>query len=513
MTRARQLARNVALNLFGQLAPLIVAVIAVPPLIAALGPDRFGILTLAWALIGYFGLFDFGVGRALTQMASEAIGLGDEARLRGVSVFALTVLFALGLFGAVTMAAATPWLCYRVLNMPASMRSEAATSFFLLAASLPFVLSTIGLRGLMEAHQHFGVATALRLPYSLFNFVGPLLILPFSRSLVPIVAALVVGRVLTFVAHLWVSLRRYPWLRQRRLGANSFAQPLFRLGGWITISNVVSPVMVYMDRFFIAALISTSAVAFYVTPYEVITKLLFVPAAVLGVFFPAFASTFVQDRARTAAMFDRTVRCILAVMFPLTVLAVGVGPEAMSIWVGAEFARQSIVVLQILAVGVLINSFAQIPVGLLQAIGRADLTAKAHLAELPAYILALFTLAKFFGVAGVAAAWSLRVAVDAALQCWLARSQLRETGRSIRHSMLWLIGMVLVLVLLAAPSGTLLRVGLVALVLLSFVTITWRVRLTAEERAEIVSWFGRRRPWNEPRANIGLTPTELPSGE
>lgn len=502
MTSGRLLARNTALNLFGQVAPLFVAVAAVPPLISALGPDRFGMLTLAWALIGYFGLFDFGIGRALTQMASEAIGLGDRDRLRHVSSLALAAMFALSCVGAIVLAALTPWLCYHVLKMPPALRPEAATSFLLLAASLPFVVCTVGLRGLMEAHQHFGLATALRVPYSLFTFVGPLLIIPFSRSLVPIVATLVIGRVLTLVAHVWAAIRCYPWLLDASIKGLPSAFPLFRLGGWITVSNVVSPVMVYMDRFVIGALLSMSAVTFYVTPYEVISKILFVPGAVLGVFFPAFASTYRLDRARTAAMFDRTARFILIVMFPLVAIAVGVGREALSLWVGPDFARASTLVLQILAAGVLINSFAQIPVGLLQAVGRADLAAKAHLAELPLYIGMLFGLGRLFGLPGVAAAWSLRMVLDTGLQCWFARAQLPEAARSIRHSVASLIAMMVCLVVIGAPAAPMPRLVALTVVLSSFVVISWRWLLTPSEKTAMSALAGRWRLGAQSESNM-----------
>src|SRR3954463_4133366 len=91
VTSTRLLARNTFLNLFAQLAPLVVAFVSVPILITALGSDRFGVLTLAWTLIGYFGLFDLGLGRALVQAVSEALGGGDDdERLSDVTSIALT---------------------------------------------------------------------------------------------------------------------------------------------------------------------------------------------------------------------------------------------------------------------------------------------------------------------------------------------------------------------------------------------------------------------------------------
>jgi O-antigen/teichoic acid export membrane protein len=61
-TSGRLLARNRISNLLGNALPMVVAIICIPVLIRGLGKDRFGVLTPAWALIGYASLFDLGRG-------------------------------------------------------------------------------------------------------------------------------------------------------------------------------------------------------------------------------------------------------------------------------------------------------------------------------------------------------------------------------------------------------------------------------------------------------------------
>src|SRR5688572_33101985 len=56
-----------------------------------------------------------------------------------------------------------------------------------------------------------------------------------------------------------------------------------------------------------------------------------------------------------------------------------------------------------------------IPLIFLYGIGRADLAAKIHLLELPAYALLLWLLVPALGAEGAALAWSLRAFVDALL--------------------------------------------------------------------------------------------------
>ena len=99
LTGGRLLARNSIFNLVGQGVPLFVALIAIPPLIHGLGADRFGVLILTWMVVGYFSLFDLGLGRALTHLVSEKLGTGEVTQLPALVWTTLVLMFALGLFG------------------------------------------------------------------------------------------------------------------------------------------------------------------------------------------------------------------------------------------------------------------------------------------------------------------------------------------------------------------------------------------------------------------------------
>src|SRR2546421_641459 len=80
-----------------------------------------------------------------------------------------------GLVGTVSVVALSPWLVHHALNVPATLQRETLRAFYLLGFSIPAVIVTAGLRGLLEAHQRFGLINALRVPMGVFTFIGPLL--------------------------------------------------------------------------------------------------------------------------------------------------------------------------------------------------------------------------------------------------------------------------------------------------------------------------------------------------
>lgn len=421
LTSGKLLARNTIYSLIGQGAPLLVAVFTIPGLIKGLGTDRFGILTLAWMVISYFSLFDLGLGRALTQLVAQKLGEGSEEESISTLIWTASVLMlGLGVVGTVVLGLLSPWLVYDVLKIPQELQSETLHAFYLLSASVPIVTTSAGFVGVLSALQRFDLINATRIPQGLFTFAGPLLVLPFSSSLVAVTAVLVTGRFIFWVIYLGLCFRVMPILRQKIQFQRKLLPSLLKFGIWMTSSNIISPLMVYMDRFIIAGLISVTAVAYYTTPFEVVTKLLIIPGALIRVLFPAFSNSFVKNPNRAKKLFNKSIKYILFAMTPIILIIIYFAHDGLNLWLGIEFAANSTQVLQILSVGVLFNSIAQVPFSFIQGIGKPQITAKLHLIELPFYLFCLWYLCNTFGIVGAAYAWVLRVAVDALMLLYFA---------------------------------------------------------------------------------------------
>jgi O-antigen/teichoic acid export membrane protein len=423
----RVLARNTIINLSGSLAPLLVAFLAIPALIGNLGTERFGVLTLIWLAVGYFSLFDLGIGRATTKFVAENLARQETDALPKLVWSSLGMLFALGLAGALLLTLVNPLLVSHLFNIPAGLRGEATRAFYLIAAALPLVLATAGLRGVLEAQQRFGAINLVRIPVSSLLYAAPLLVSLTSPNLYPITAALLGTRLVEFAAYAIFCLGSVPGLRRPHWPGRAYARHLLGFGGWLTVSNVVGPLMTYLDRFLIGGLLSMSAVAYYATPYDFVARLAVIPGSLLGVMFPALSACFGSDRLRFVALYRKTFGCVLVAMTPICLALAAVAHPFLNAWIGPEFAAQSTPVVRRLAVAMLVNALGQVPYSAIQAMGRPDLTAKLHLLELPLYLILLWVLARNLGITGAALAYLIRVAVDTCLLQRVAQLMIRES--------------------------------------------------------------------------------------
>jgi O-antigen/teichoic acid export membrane protein len=483
LTSNRVLGKSAAWTLAGQIAPIILAVLSFPYLIQRLGTDRFGTLTLVWVFAGYLGFLDLGLGTALTKYAADLLAKGREDEIAPMAVRALWVMLAIGACGGLALFAVSPWLARDVLHSSASLTGELEWSIRLVALMVPIITMTAAFNGLLAAYQRFDVINAIGMPLSALSYAAPLLVALAHPTLPAVVASLVVIRVAGWVLTAYLC-RRYTRALSRTHGQKSGVSVarLLAFGGWVSVASVVGPVLVYVDRFLMGAWVTMTEVAYYTTPYSVVTRVLIFPAAAAQVLFPAFAATSGVDAERFAVLVDRGVRAICLAVFPLTFLAVLFARPALDLWLGRSFASGSFLVLQVIAFGVFVNSPAVIPGSIITAVGRPDLVAKLYLAEVGPYVVLLWVLARAFGIEGVAAAWAIRCACDAGLLLALASHVAPEARRALRRGgVVVLVGCV-PLALAFLPLGAEVRVAFGLVVILAFALAGWRWLLHDGER-------------------------------
>ena len=178
-----RLARNTAFNVFGQVVPMLAAIAAIPYIVRGLGSDRFGILAIAWLLLGYFGFLDLGLGRAATKFIAESLSRKEFDKLPELVWTCAGLQTLLGTAGGLLLAAAVPLCLGRLPSIPPALLLEARETTLLLAVSLPFILATNGFRAVLEATQRFYLVNLLRIPASVSVYFMPVIGLWFGFRL------------------------------------------------------------------------------------------------------------------------------------------------------------------------------------------------------------------------------------------------------------------------------------------------------------------------------------------
>src|SRR3954468_17953363 len=134
---ARAMVSGVFWNALGRGLPLLLALLLTPILVHQLGLERWGLFTLALAMVGVFGVFDFGVGQALTRTISERIGTGRGDEAAALVEAALGALLGISMVVALGLWLFVPVLVERMLQVPPGLRDQAIGAMRVLAAAAP----------------------------------------------------------------------------------------------------------------------------------------------------------------------------------------------------------------------------------------------------------------------------------------------------------------------------------------------------------------------------------------
>lgn len=405
--------RNIGWGLAGMGLPLLLGAVSIPFLLRNLGLESMGILTLVWALIGYFSLFDFGLGRALTQQISVGLASQNSNDVPVLAKSGLLFTLATGIAGGLLLAALANPLSFKWLGINPSLQQSAAWSLLIASLGIPMTTTTTGLRGILEAYGDFRTVNLLRLTLGLANFGLPVLSVLFvGPSLGYIITSLIGARFIVLIGHLIFVNRQLPRGWRGKSVSGIQLRRLSSLGAWLTISNVVSPLMVNADRFVISIVLGAEMVAYYTLPSDMLMRLLILPSALTAVLFPRLAGMLVSDRVSAVGLYRKCLGWCALVMTPVCLATALLSHWGLSLWLGTDFADKSWKIVVCLATGVWVNSLAFVPFAAIQAAGQAKITAKIHLMELVVYVPLLFWALSTFGLIGAALVWVARVSID-----------------------------------------------------------------------------------------------------
>ena len=396
-------------NILGSIIPIAVTLVTVPLYLDILGDVRYGVLTLVWLIMGYFGFLEMGLGKATANHISKLPV--SSIKERGIVFWnAIYVNVFFGLVAALILWSVGTYLLTNVLKIPNDYQTEAIATLPWLALTLPLALVSSVLVGALEGCNRFFAVNLLQVINSIIFQIAPLLVgYYFSPSLAYIIPTAVVVRASMNVPFFIACFKFVPLTRRFSLSWDA-VRSLLSFGGWVAVTGLIAPLLETIDRLIIGAVIGAQAVTYYTLPYQLVTKIRIIPASLSRSLFPQFSADNPVEADKKAF----TSLCsLLIVMTPIIVFGIILLKPFMNFWIGKELSIIASPLGEILLLGVWINSLAYIPYSLLQGKGRPEIVAKLQIALIVPFLLMLFLSIKIGGEYGAACVWSVRIIIDA----------------------------------------------------------------------------------------------------
>ncbi|QJC55774.1 hypothetical protein HC248_01057 [Polaromonas vacuolata] len=400
--------RHTLYNLGAAVFPMVIAIVTVPLYLGYIGAERYGVLAVIWALLGYFGFFDLGFGRAVTQRMAR-ISDSDDSERSKLLWTALLTTFALGMLASVLLWLFAEYILLNKIDMSVHSRAEVTAAVAWMLLALPVLLPTTVLQGALQARLRFGEVNVIQLACGIISQLLPLAVAASGyvelRMLVP---AALASRILLAALLFQQSRQHVPLIGQPEIDSVHL-KAMLTYGGWVSVMTFLGPMLVTIDRLLIATLGGAKAVASYTVPFDLVSRTMVISGSLSSALFPRLASASPEQALHLA---ERATAVLIAVITPVVIVGTFLAAPFLNVWIGETFANASAGVAELILLGVWTNALVIPYHARLMAIGKPRTVVIIYLVQIPIYLMMLWVGIRFWGVVGAAGAWSLRVLLD-----------------------------------------------------------------------------------------------------
>jgi O-antigen/teichoic acid export membrane protein len=445
----KTLLKNIVINFAGLVAPTFVSLGTVPAYIRLMGVERYGVINLVWALIGYFSLLDLGTSLATENQIAKARHTDPDA-IEHIFWGACCLNFVTGVAGGALVYAGAYFYVTDGARIAPAFQHEVLAALPWIALAVPLANVMWVFAGAITAVERFAsYNTNQTLGTMLFQLLPLAAIYAFSPSLAVVIPAAVVARVIAGVM-LGIATFRALGIRRFRAPRRAVIAELFAYGKWTLLFSGAGAIAGTIDRVLVGSILGARFVTYYATPQNLVTRLNMLPSAMLRSLFPRLSGAS-REQARRLA--HDALGFLTGVFTPCMIVAMFALEPFLKLWIGPQLAAVSAPLGRVLIIGVWLTGQSGILGILIQAQGNPAVVARLSWLELPVFVGALWFVTHRWGMHATALVVVVKVVLDYGLYLYFARLDARPVvGNMVAHLAFLVVALLLASSLAGLPG-------------------------------------------------------------
>lgn len=398
-----RVARNTLANTTQFAVAFVIQLLLIPMIIGSLGQAEYGLWALAFSVLGFLTLLDFGLAPGVVKAVAQATASGDVLRRNRMLSTITFVYLGLALLAALVVGVLAlgygPWL-----DVPTEAQGRALAIFLILGARTWAIVLPLGLfRGVLFGAQRVVFISGIQIVSSLGLAAGTWLVLRAGHGLVGMAWVNLGLLALEHVAYVIAAFRAVPQLRvSPRLFDRTLLREASEFGVFQLVVSLSALVLLRTDVILVQIFLSLGAVALYSVPLKIAEYAVLLLKPLVNNLTPVAAQ--LGEAGDTVGLQRLVVHGARIALLPAALLAAGAwafAGEALVLWLGPSFAQAAPVLIVLLTAIAL--SMPQIVVsGVFTMTGRHRFTALAAAASVAVNLAASVALVHVFGLTGVA---------------------------------------------------------------------------------------------------------------
>jgi O-antigen/teichoic acid export membrane protein len=470
------LLKNTLFNFGGQIASLLVALIVVPIVINFLGIERYGILAILWSVLSYFAIFELGLSSAIIKFSAELFLKNDRKQIPEIFWTTLILQAIFGIVAGIILYLLIPVILVKLFKIPHEFIPETKVALCMLAVFIPINFVSNSFFAILSASQRFDLVNLFKIPSNISTHIVTIICVLAGFNLSGIIMSIVVVKILVFIILVYVCFKTYPYLKKPCF-SRGHIRKIYLYGSWLTVSNAINPIVFYLDRFVIGAILSMSAVAYYSAPFQISAKLWIISSSMMMTLMPAFSSfSSIENKDRLFVLFVKSLKYMFLISLPLIFTGIVYSRDILHIWIGSDFAQKSFIPLIILLLSNLIDIPGIISSTFLEGYGKTKSLAKIKMLFFVPNFLIMYFLVLHYNIIGAAISVFICRMLYSSVFFLVA---LKAMGKSFREVLISISGVVKLISVGGAFTGVFIFTDIpyskfiAFVVLLALVTIEW----------------------------------------
>jgi len=411
MEKHNRLRSNIAANMMGRLVSTVLAVVFTPVYIHFLGIEAYGLIGFYIALQAALSFLELGLSYTCNRELAKRSDQGESAVqimldiLRSLEVVYWGIALLIGLLlSLLASAVSSGWLDSKIFSS-AELKDIVIIMAWVIAVRWPAGLYQGALNGLQK-QVPLNVVLVL---VAVLNWGGSALALWMFEPTIQVFflwqLGVAMSAVTLYMVMAWLYMPGNVF--QGRFSFNLLVGLLpFTMG--VAANAILGTVLLQADKLIVSAIVPLKTFAYYVLASMIAEAIIMLAIPVSNAVFPRMAQMVGggAEKNELASFFHLSAQAVNILALPIGLMLAVFSYDVLLTYTGSqEIAKNTALVLSIMAIAKTLHANMLIPYVLLMSIGKLKLSVQLNVISVCMFLPLVVILAQNYGLVGAASVW------------------------------------------------------------------------------------------------------------
>lgn len=390
--------KNAIFGIIGYIFPIALLIFSTPYFVYKLGVEQYGVWTLILAVVGTFGIINFGLGDATIKFVSQYHAQKDEIALSEIANTTFSIYLITATVGCLLLCLGGPEIATRfksnLLFQP--------ISFYI--AGLMFFVNTLMsvFSAIAKALERFDLLNIINMLMYAAEIFLSVLILAFDGTLNQMLVGILIVYTIRSIVFFFLTRRLLPFLKWK-IDFSRFRE-VFSYGVYSMVEMIGSIAQSQIDKIIIAFYCPIGMLAYYQVPLQIANKIQGLIASATNNLFPLTSSLATQQggHEKMCHIFFFVTRMVVGLLIIGFIPSYLLAYELIDLWMGPSFALKSFQIFRIQLIAISLITMGIVGYYTLKGLGKINYIAYLSIISGVLVLISNLLMLPIFGIVGAA---------------------------------------------------------------------------------------------------------------